>query len=233
MPALIVLFQWVGFQMKAYALFLRMSGHVPRIGRAPADHVAMRVIARCAAIRVALAAPLLCLAVAVAVAPDMAQASVETRRFDDWELVCRAADAQDSGADADEASQAQGASQDCRISQRLAVAESGQTVFLLTGLPGDAPGSYVAIVSVPLRGYLAPGIELRVDERAPVGILYETCDPSGCHAGFPLEGEILQAFRAGLRARFRVWTARDEPVDLDISLIGFTAAFEALRERSS
>lgn len=148
-----------------------------------------------------------------------ARADLDTQRFDDWELVCRSAEAQGVG--------------DCRISQRLAVADSGQTVFLLTGLPGDAAGTYVAIVSVPLRGYLAPGIELQVDSRDPVRILYETCDPSGCHAGFPLEGEILQAFRAGLTARFRIWTARDEPVDLDISLIGFTAAFEALRERSS
>lgn len=219
--------------MKACAPFLRRGETGPGNSRAPADDGASRAIARCAAIRVALALPLLCLVFALAYTPDAALASVETRRFDDWELVCRTAESQDAGADAGEASQAQGASQDCRISQRLAVAGSGQTVFLLTGLPGDAPGSYVAIVSVPLRGYLAPGIELRVDERAPVGILYETCDPSGCHAGFPLEGAILQAFRAGLTARFRVWTARDEPVDLDISLIGFTAAFEALRERSS
>ncbi|HMB10859.1 invasion associated locus B family protein [Saliniramus sp.] len=219
--------------MKAYALFLRRVEAGPGIARAPADDGAARAIARCAAIRIALALPLFGLVFALACTPDPAQASVETRRFDDWELVCRTAEAQDASADADEASQAQGASQDCRISQRLAVAESGQTVFLLTGLPGDAPGSYVAIVSVPLRGYLAPGIELRVDERPPVGILYETCDPSGCHAGFPLEGKILQAFRAGLTARFRIWTARDEPVDLDVSLIGFTAAFQALRERSS
>ena len=155
-----------------------------------------------------------------------ARADLDTQRFDDWELVCRNAEAEAAGDDAAPVG-------DCRISQRLAVADSGQTVFLLTGLPGDATGTYVAIVSVPLRGYLAPGIELQVDSRDPVRILYETCDPSGCHAGFPLEGEILQAFRAGLTARFRIWTARDEPVDLDISLIGFTAAFEALRERSS
>jgi len=217
--------------MKAYALFLRRVEHGLGIARTPTDGGAARTLARCTATRVALALPLFCFAFALAFTPEPAQAAVETQRFDDWELVCRSAEAQDAGADADEAAQAKGGSRDCRISQRLAVAESGQTVFLLTGLPGDAPGSHVAIVSVPLRGYLAPGIELRIDERAPVGILYETCDPSGCHAGFPLEGEILQAFRAGLRARFRVWTARDEPVDLDISLIGFTAAFEALRER--
>ncbi|MCC5979360.1 MAG: invasion associated locus B family protein [Salinarimonas sp.] len=171
--------------------------------------------------------PALVLAYGLVSTAGTAQASIETQRFDDWELVCRSPDAESEDAAPYDASR------DCRISQRLAIAESGQTVFLLTGLPGDEAGSFVAIVSVPLRGYLAPGIELRVDSREPVRILYETCDPSGCHAGFPLEGEVLQAFRAGLTAQFRIWTARDEPVDLDISLIGFTAAFEALRERAT
>ena len=167
-----------------------------------------------------------CLTLVLVLTPVVATAGVEAQRFSDWELLCINPEAPDEAGRSDEAAP------DCRISQRLALEETGQTVFLLTGLPGDEPGTHVAIVSVPLRGYLAPGIELRVDSRDPVRILYETCDPSGCHAGFPLEGEILQAFRAGLTARFRVWTARDEPVDLDISLIGFTAAFEALGERS-
>ncbi len=134
-------------------------------------------------------------------------------RFDDWELHCPEAG-------------------DCRMTQRLVVEATGETVFLITILPGDEAGAFAGIVSVPLRGYLAPGIELQVDTRSPFQILYETCDPSGCHAGFALEGRVLQEFRAGLNARFRVWTTRDEPVDLDISLIGFTRAFETLRERS-
>lgn len=134
-------------------------------------------------------------------------------RFDDWELYCSEGDG-------------------CRMMQRLVVEATRETVFLITILPGDEAGAFAGIVSVPLRGYLAPGIELQVDNRAPFQILYETCDPSGCHAGFALEGRVLQEFRAGLNARFRVWTTRDEPVDLDISLIGFTRAFAALRERS-
>lgn len=141
-----------------------------------------------------------------------AEAAV-TAKFDDWELLCRPEEA-------------------CRISQRLVVEGSDDTVFLLTGLRGGPEGPFVGIVSVPLRGYLAPGIELRVDSREPFQLLYETCDPVGCHAGFPLEGRVLEDFRAGRNARFRVWTAKDNPVDIDVSLIGFTRAFNALRERS-
>lgn len=137
----------------------------------------------------------------------------DVTRFDDWELHCPEAG-------------------DCRMTQRLVVEATRETVFLITILPGDEAGAFAGIVSVPLRGYLAPGIELQVDARTPFQLLYETCDPSGCHAGFALEGRVLQEFRAGLKARFRVWTARDEPVDLDVSLIGFTRAFETLRERS-
>lgn len=136
-----------------------------------------------------------------------------SERFSDWELFC-----QPGG--------------ECRISQRLAVEGSGETVFLLTALRSEAGGPHVGIVSVPLRAYLAPGIELQVDSRKPYQLLYETCDPAGCHAGFPLEGGVLADFKAGKTARFRVWTAKDNPVDIDISLIGFTKAFAALGERS-
>jgi invasion protein IalB len=142
----------------------------------------------------------------------VAQEAADITRFDDWELHC---------------SDGVG----CRMTQRLVVEETRETVFLITILPGDEAGAFAGIVSVPLRGYLAPGIELQVDARTPFQLLYETCDPSGCHAGFALEGRVLQEFRAGLKARFRVWTARDEPVVLDISLIGFTRAFEALAEQ--
>jgi invasion protein IalB len=133
--------------------------------------------------------------------------------FGDWELLCPSEDT-------------------CRISQRLVAEGGGDTVFLLTALRSGADGPFVGIVSVPLRGYLAPGIELRVDAREPFQLLYETCDPAGCHAGFPLEGRVLNDFRAGAKARFRVWTAKDNPVDIDVSLIGFTRAFNALGERS-
>ncbi len=212
-------------QMKHYARFRRIGGQSWRDRQAAAESGAA-LAPDCLKLMGSTALAMI-LAYGLVCAPVTAQASIETRRFDDWELVCRTPDTENGNAAQEMASQG------CRISQRLAIAESGETVFLLTGLPGDDAGSFVAIVSVPLRGYLAPGIELRVDSREPVRILYETCDPSGCHAGFPLEGAVLQAFRAGMTARFRVWTARDEPVDLDISLIGFTAAFEALREHSS
>lgn len=166
------------------------------------------------AIRVAafLLLPILAL-LAPASAGEVPGSAAAPEKFGDWELFC-----QPTGG--------------CRISQRLAVEGSGETVFLLTAVRSDPSGPFVGIVSVPLRGYLAPGIELRVDARKPYQLLYETCDPAGCHAGFPLEGGVLNDFRAGTTARFRVWTAKDNPVDIDVSLIGFTRAFAALGERS-
>ena len=50
-----------------------------------------------------------------------------------------------------------------RMMQRLVVEATRETVFLITILPGDEAGAFAGIVSVPLRGYLAPGIALQVD----------------------------------------------------------------------
>lgn len=55
--------------------------------------------------------------------------AVVSEKFTDWELFC-----QPGG--------------ECRISQRLVVEDSGETVFLLTALRSDEGGPYVGIVSV-------------------------------------------------------------------------------------
>lgn len=162
---------------------------------------------------VAVIALVSCLPLSIANATETGEEPPVLERFNDWELVCPSPDT-------------------CRIGQRLASPETNETLFVITALRASEGGPFVGIVSVPLRGYLAPGIELRVDGGRAYRILYETCDPAGCHAGFPLEGAVLDAFRRGLDARFRVWTAQERPVDVGVSLRGFTRALEALRERT-
>jgi invasion protein IalB len=93
-------------------------------------------------------------------------------------------------------------------------------------------GPAVAIVSIPLGGYIAPGIEMRVDGRRPYKLLVETCNPAGCHAGFPISGRLERELRSGRALRFRTWTAKDQPTDVTVSLRGFSAALAALERQS-
>ncbi|WP_170334046.1 invasion associated locus B family protein [Ruegeria arenilitoris] len=113
----------------------------------------------------------------------------------------------------------------CQMMQSVAAEENGPPVFLMSVSDDENTDRSYAVMTVPVGVYLAPGIELHVDNRRPFKVLYEVCDQFGCHAGFRMEGDVLSAFRKGLEVKARVWTARDKAVDFPVSLRGFTAAF--------
>jgi invasion protein IalB len=140
-----------------------------------------------------------------------------TRRFSAWEIVCAP-----PGTDAPS----------CRLTQRLVVKDSNETVFLATVLPAEKKGQFVAILSAPLGGYVTPGMELRIDQGKPFRVLFETCNSAGCHGGFELGGRVLKEMQGGKTLVVRLWTAKNAPVDVKISLEGFGPAFTELRGRS-
>jgi invasion protein IalB len=168
-----------------------------------------------------------------------AQLPATITRFDDWELTCRrsrpaapttSGEAAASGIASKAAAPAQGESGFCRVSQRLAVKGSGETVFAVNILAAKQPNQQVAIISTPLGGYLVPGMELRIDKAKAARVLYETCNAAGCHGGFALTGRIRDELISGKRMQVRLWTAKSQPVDVDVSLNGLGAAVKAMAE---
>jgi invasion protein IalB len=105
---------------------------------------------------------------------DVASQST-VRRFQDWELGCLDAPSSATGTA-------------CRVSQRLAAPGSTDPVFAATLLYNKTAGvnAPVMVLSTPLGGYLAPGMELRIDKGPPLRVVYETCTAGGCHGGFVL-----------------------------------------------
>lgn len=85
-----------------------------------------------------------------------------------------------------------------------------------------------ALLTVPLGVALPPGIGLRIDQGEMIRLQYERCVPIGCIAGFPLEDDLLGQFRRGVTAEIRVHDGV-QGVSLPVSLMGFTAGFNALR----
>lgn len=135
--------------------------------------------------------------------------------FQDWQLDC-VADV--SGEDI------------CQLSQAAGVEDDDGSVFLLSISKGEDGRESFAVITVPLGVYLAPGVELRVDNRRPFRVLYEICDTQACYAGFEMSDQVLSAFRRGLDARFRVWVGREQAVEFPVSLRGFSAAWRTYEE---
>jgi invasion protein IalB len=156
----------------------------------------------------------------------MSQGNLEVRRFGNWEVVCEPS----LKDDALQVSPATRGAKTCKTVQRLVVKGADETVFAVSVLPSEKTGS-VAIVSVPLGGYLVPGIEFSVDGKKPYKLLIETCTAAGCHAGFPLTGQVSKDMRAGKSASFRVWSSKSHSSDVKVSLNGFADAMSYLERR--
>lgn len=141
-------------------------------------------------------------------------AFAEEAVFDDWRVVC---------------SEAEGA-QACQMLQSQPAQAGGADIFLLSIGQAEGSSNASAVVSVPLGVYLANGVEIQIAGQRRFKAQYEICDHSSCHAGFVLKGSVLQAFKRGSRATFRVWTEASKAVEFPVSLTGFTAGFAALGE---
>jgi invasion protein IalB len=147
--------------------------------------------------------------------PVAAAATGSVERIGDWELVCPAPATTSKPA--------------CRLIQNHA-APNGQTALLVTVLASDKAKGPVAVVSVPRGVYLAPGIEMKIDGGPSFKLLYETCDETGCHAGYKVAGDIATALKKGKLADHKVFDSKQQPVSVPVSLTGFGKALDRLAE---
>lgn len=88
-------------------------------------------------------------------------------------------------------------------------------------------------VVTPLRTLLTEGVTLQIDNGRQQKYQFGWCTEAGCAARFAVRNDGLSQFKRGNKARLTVVSVEkpDVPVILDVSLKGFTAAFEDLRSR--
>ncbi len=148
--------------------------------------------------------------------PGADDPDVTTERYKDWALSCR---------------QGENSVRRCSMFQRLVVQDSNQVALnVAIGFLENDEGNRVpvAILTFPLGIYLPGGAELQVDETEPTRLQIERCFRRGCQSGMALDDKHLAQFRAGSTARVRIMQSREQAIDLDVSLSGFSAAFNAL-----
>ena len=87
----------------------------------------------------------------------------------------------------------------------------------------------VTDIITPLAVVLTAGLVMRIDtaeeQRAP----YQICTAQGCLVREPLTLEAISRFQKGGKAKLTVVSAEQGPVDITISLIGFTKAYKSLK----
>lgn len=134
-----------------------------------------------------------------------------TARFRDWQLV-RLADG-------------------CRIVSALVSPASGALLLEATLMPAEQPDALMIALRVPVGVHLPSGISYRhVDQgRQAIGLEWLSCDALMCTAAGQLSPQAIarlmrdRAVFVGFRP-----TQDARPVNLELSLMGFTAARRAL-----
>ena len=83
-------------------------------------------------------------------------------------------------------------------------------------------------ITTPLGSLLRAGVTVKVDSGEPRAGLFEVCVPAGCVVRDPVGEELLANLKAGANAVMTFVLLQKGEVSANISLKGFTKAFNAL-----
>lgn len=89
-------------------------------------------------------------------------------------------------------------------------------------------GEPAAFLTVPLGVSLPGGISLQVDDGPLQRLRYERCESNGCLAPLVLSDGLVRSMKAGREARVSYFDGSRRQISVPISLLGFTAGFNAL-----
>jgi len=86
----------------------------------------------------------------------------------------------------------------------------------------------VADIITPLGVLLEFGLRLKIDDGEERGAPFRICQKHGCLVREPLSADVIAALKKGNAALVTVAAEGAGPIDISISLRGFTKAFDSL-----
>ena len=119
----------------------------------------------------------------------------------------------------------------CQLYQMLYLADGTSVAEIsLFGLPAGGQAAAGATFMAPLETLLTANLKITVDSGKTRIYPFAFCTKDGCVARLGFTTDELTAFKKGSRAIVTIVPAAapDKSVDLDLTLNGFTAGFEAV-----
>ena len=110
--------------------------------------------------------------------------------------------------------------------------QSADAVFTIVkagGLAGNDGQSFEAFaeIVVPLGVYLPGGLGLKVDDQPAKAAPFERCIDEGCVVRAPISATMLGNLKAGAMVNIVIFGGPEQPVQIPMSLAGFTAAYDS------
>lgn len=119
----------------------------------------------------------------------------------------------------------------CQIYQLLKDAEGNSVAEVsMFALPAGQEAAAGATIIVPLETLLTAQLTIKVDSGAAKRYPFTWCSPIGCVARVGFTAAEVAGFKKGNKATLTIVpvVAPDQKVDLDMSLSGFTAGYDAV-----
>lgn len=104
-----------------------------------------------------------------------------------------------------------------------------QIAKVAVGFPPGADNPGMLILS-PLATWLPPGIGFQLDSGQEQRVPVQRCSPQGCVTEILIEAPLLKAMKAGTQINLTIHDRARQPIKGTVSLLGFTAAYDALME---
>lgn len=175
-----------------------------------------------------LSLPLVALAQDATTEADTAEAAapafgepylVETHR--DWEILCTRFE--------------EGGAEMCEMYQLLLDEEENPIAEIsIAALPAEAGAVAGATITTPLETFLPAGLGWSVGDAQEMRVEgFRMCAVIGCIARVGFSNEEVETMKRGTHANITIapFVAIDQPVDIRVSLLGFTAALDDLQAR--
>lgn len=138
--------------------------------------------------------------------PGAAAAAPEVEQ-PDWEKVC--------GTVND--------NQECHTSRKR-LAATGQAIAQFLVIERD--GKKLLQVAVPPVALIQPGVQVKIDDGEPSGVKYVVCTPGECLALGEINADFIGKLKKGGNVIITMLNPQGKAVNFDISLVGFTAAYD-------
>jgi invasion protein IalB len=124
-----------------------------------------------------------------------------------------------------------GSRETCYIYQNLLLKNGQQRLLHIAVGYLAKSGKAATFITLPLGVSLPGGVSLSVDDGPARRFRYERCEANGCLAPLMLNDGLIRSFKAGREVRVTFFDGNRREVSVPVSLLGFTAGFNALAQR--
>jgi invasion protein IalB len=143
----------------------------------------------------------------------------------DWQMVCEVRE--------------EGGAEICGAIQEVKTKEGKLALWAAFGYLQPNVDGAVMIFRIPYdltdppTGFrVAKGAQIAIDGGSQVEVPLEICAPGGCQIGLLMEEPFVEALKAGNKLNLTVPLATGQTATINLSLKGFTAAYDSLKKPS-